>query len=168
MCVVQNFWGGVKSIISGGVKIAVAAGKAAWAMIKIACKVALWVIEGVFTMAEAGVDYVISTIKSFFTPKEVIVVGPSQNDAFSDFLNQKIENGEYNGNDEETMLINLKDRCEQAYYNDEILIVSKGVDENGNEALAEPKFVKADDYDEKIKEADDEGKIYIKKIKITN
>ena len=66
MSVIQDIWSGVKSIISGGVKIAVAAGKAAWAMIKLACKVALWVVAGVFTMAAAGVDYVISTIKSFW------------------------------------------------------------------------------------------------------
>lgn len=167
MSAIQEVWSGVKSIISGGVKIAVAAGKAAWAMIKIACKVALWVIEGVFTMAKAGVDYVISTIKSFFTPKEVIVVGPTQTDALSQFIGDKIKEGNLK-EDEEELLVDMKNRCEQAYYNDEILIVSKGVDENGNETLAEPKFVKADDYDKKIKDADDDGKIYIKKIKITN
>ena len=167
MSVIQDIWSGVKSIISGGVKIAVAAGKAAWAMIKLACKVALWVVAGVFTMAAAGVDYVISTIKSFFKPKEVIVVGPNQNDAFAEFLDDKIKNGDC-AEDEEELLIDLKNRCEQAANNDEVLIVAKGEDENGNETLAEPKFVKADDYDEKIKDADNNGKIYIKKVKIAS
>ena len=36
MSVIQDIWSGVKSIISGGVKIAVATGKAAWAMLKFA------------------------------------------------------------------------------------------------------------------------------------
>lgn len=167
MSVIQNIWSGVKSIISGGVKIAVAAGKAAWAMIKLACKVALWVVVGVFTMAAAGVDYVISTIKSFFKPTDVIVVGRNQNDAFAEFIGSKIDSGDCK-EDEEELLIDMKNRCEQAYNNNEILIVAKGVDENGNETLAEPKFVKADDYDEKIKDADDNGKIYIKKVKMAN
>ena len=165
MSVIQDIWSGVKSIISGGVKIAVATGKAAWVMLKFACKVALWIVAGVFTMAAAGVDYVISTIKSFFKPKEVIVVGTNQNDAFAEFIGNKIANGDCS-EDEEELLVDMKNRCEQAYYNDEILIVAKGVDDNGNETLAEPKFVKADDYDEKIKDADDSGKIYIKKVKI--
>lgn len=167
MSVVQDIWSGVKSIISGGVKIAVAAGKAAWAMIKIACKVALWVVAGVFTMATAGVDYIVSTIKSFFKPEKIIVVGTEQTDALAEFIGTKIDNGDCT-EDEEELLIEMKNRCEQAYNNDEILIVAKGVDENGNETLAEPKFVKADDYDEKIKDADDNGKIYIKKVKIAN
>ncbi len=165
MSVIQDIWSGVKSIISGGVKIAVATGKAAWAMLKFACKVALWIVAGVFTMAAAGVDYVISTIKPFFKPGEVIVVGTNQNDAFAEFIGNKIANGDCT-KDEEELLVDMKNRCEQAYYNDEILIVAKGVDDSGNETLAEPKFVKADDYDEKIKDADDSGKIYIKKVKI--
>lgn len=167
MGVIQDVWSGVKSIISGGVKIAVAAGKAAWAMIKLACKVALWIVSGVFTMVAAGVEYVISTISSFFKPKEVIVVGSNQNDAFAEFLSNKIENGGCT-EDEEELLINLKDRCKQAYNNNEVLIVAKGEDENGNETLAEPRFVKADDYDQKIKDADNNGKIYIKKIKVAS
>lgn len=167
MGVIQDMWSGVKSIISGGVKIAVAAGKAAWAMIKLACKVALWIVIGVFTMAVAGVDYVISTISSFFKPKEIIVVGPNQNDAFAEFLSNKIENGDCT-KDEEELLIDMKNRCKQAHNNNEVLIVAKGEDENGNETLAEPKFVKADDYDEKIKDADNSGKIYIKKVKLAS
>lgn len=167
MPIIQNVWSGVKSIISGGVKIAVAAGEAAWAMIKLACKVALWIVSGIFTMAAAGVEYVISTIKSFFKPKEVIVVGRNQNDALAEFISNRVENGGCT-EDEEELLINLKDRCKQAYNNNEVLIVAKGEDENGNETLAEPKFVKADDYDQKIKESDNDGKIYIKKIKIAS
>ena len=167
MGVIQDMWSGVKSIISGGVKIAVAAGKAAWAMIKLACKVALWIVIGVFTMAVAGVDYVTSTISSFFKPKGIIVVGPNQNDAFAEFISSKIENGDCT-EDEEELLIDMKNRCKQAHNNNEVLIVAKGEDENGNETLAEPKFVKADDYDEKIKDADNSGKIYIKKVKLAS
>ena len=110
MSVIQDIWSGVKSIISGGVKIAVATGKAAWVMLKFACKVALWIVAGVFTMAAAGVDYVISTIKSFFKPKEVIVVGTNQNDAFAEFIGNKIANGDCT-EDEEYLFVYIKNFC---------------------------------------------------------
>ncbi len=167
MSAFQDLWGGVRSIISGGVKILVGAGKATWALVKFACKTALWVVTGIFTMASAGIEYVRSTIKDFFKPKEIIVVGPKQNDLFAEFIDQKLQEGAIAEDDEE-LVLEMKERCEKASNNNEILIVTKGVDENGAETLAEPKFVKASDYEQKMKDADENGMLYVKKIKIAS
>lgn len=165
MSVVQDFWGGIKSIISGGVKIVVAAGKAAWAMLKIACKAALWIVKGVFIMAKAGFDYVISTISKIFKPNGTeVIIGKTLGDLIN-FIDQKKEEGNVVVEEGE-ILIDMSNRCKKAYDNDEALIFARGVDENGNETLAEPRFVKADDYDERIKDAGNNGKIYVKKVQI--
>lgn len=165
MGLISSIWSGVKSIIAGGIKIIVAAGKAAWTMLKFACKAALWIVTGIFTMAAAGVDYLIGTIKSFFKPKEAMTLGKNQINLFAEFLEEQKTKGNV-AEDEEELVIDIKNRCKEAYENNEILIVAKGVDENGEEALAEPKFVKATDYDQKIKDADEDGRIYVKKVKI--
>lgn len=167
MSAVQDLWGGVKSIITGGVKVLVGAGKAAWALVQFACKAALWVVEGIFTIASAGIEYVQNTIRNFFKPKEVIVVGPKQTDLFGDFIDQKLKEGAVAKDDEE-LYVEMKNRCKKASHNNEILIVTKGTDENGAETLAEPRFVKADDYDQKITDADNNSNIYIKKVKIAS
>ena len=151
MSVVQDFWGGIKSIISGGVKIVVAAGKAAWAMLKIACKAALWIVKG--------------TISKIFKPNGTeVIIGKTLGDLIN-FIDQKKEEGNVVVEEGE-ILIDMSNRCKKAYDNDEALIFARGVDENGNETLAEPRFVKADDYDERIKDAGNNGKIYVKKVQI--
>lgn len=165
MSVVQDFLGGVKSIISGGVKIVVAAGKATWAMLKIACKAALWIVKGVFIMAKAGFDYVISTISKFFKPKGIEVITDKTLGDLINFIDQKYEEGNCTVEEGE-LLIDTRNRCKKAYDNNEALIIARGEDEDGYETLAEPRFVKADDYDERIKDAGNNGKIYVKKVKI--
>lgn len=165
MGVVQDFLGGIKSIISGGVKIVVAVGMATWAMLKIACKAALWIVKGVFTMAEAGLDYVISTISKIFKPNAAEVVTGKTIVDLKNFIDQKYEEGNCTVEEGE-ILVDMSNRLKNAYDNDEALIIARGEDEEGNETLAEPKFVKADDYDVRIKDAGNNGKIYVKKVRI--
>lgn len=165
MSVIQEFLGGVKSIISGGVKIVVAAGKATWAMLKIACKAALWIVKGVFIMAKAGFDYVKSTISKIFKPNAIEVVKKKTLSDLINFIDQKKEEGNVTVEEGE-ILIDMSNRCKKAYDNDEALIIARGEDEEGNETLAEPRFVKADDYDERIKDAGNNGKIYVKKVQV--
>mgnify|MGYP004518284357 CR=1 FL=1 len=165
MEVVQNFLSGIKSIISGGVKIVVAAGMATWAMLKIACKAALWIVKGVFTMAKAGFDYVISTISKFFKPRAIETLTKQTIFDLKNFIDQKFEEGNVTVEGGE-ILVDMSNRLKNAYDNDEALIIARGEDEEGNETLAEPKFVKADDYDERIKDAGNNGKIYVKKVRI--
>lgn len=159
----DNIWNGIKTVISGGVKIAVGLGQAAWALLKFAIKAVVWVIAGVFTMAKAGAEYVWKTIKDFFKPKKVIVIPPKPLSGLKDFIDQKIKNGEVY-EDEEVM--ELQKKCEEAEINNESLIVAEGEDENGETLLAEPTFFRADSLEEKIDDANKQNQIYSKRIKV--
>ncbi len=167
MSFVQNLWDGVKSIISGGKKIMVAAGQAAWAMLKIACKLALWIVAGVFTMAKAGFEYVKRTISRFFTPKQIVAVGRNEIGVLGGFIKQKLEEGKFTEAEKE-LVIDLEERIKTASENNEMLIMVNGVDEKGFDTIAEPRFVKADDYEEGIKNADKEGNLYIQRVRVAS
>ena len=167
MSVLSDIWSGVKSIISGGVKIVVGVGQAAWALLKIACKAILWVVVGVFTMAKAGAEYIWKTISEIFTPTEAVTLGKKQLKGLGDFIGEQIATGNAEV-DEEPVLLEMQKKCYEANSNDEILIVAKGKDDLDQDVFAEPQFVKADSYEQKIKEADDNGKIYVKKVKIAS
>lgn len=159
----DNIWNGVKSIISGGVRFVVGVGQAAWELMKLAVKVAVWVIAGVFTMAAAGVDYVAKTISNLFKPKKVDVIGPKKLKGLGEFIEEQTKNGNVYEDDE---VMEFVDKCKKAEQNNEALMVAEGEDESGNETLAEPTFVKADDYEDKIKSADNNNQIYVKRVKV--
>ena len=116
-------------------------------------------------MAKAGFDYVISTISKFFKPKGIEVITDKTLGDLINFIDQKYEEGNCTVEEGE-LLIDTRNRCKKAYDNNEALIIARGEDEDGYETLAEPRFVKADDYDERIKDAGNNGKIYVKKVKI--
>ena len=65
-------------------------------------------------------------------------------------------------------MIDLEERVKTASENNEILILVNGVDENGDDTIAEPRFVKADDYEEGIKNADKEGNLYIQPVRFAS
>ena len=167
MSFVQNLWDGVKSIISGGKKIMVAAGQAAWAMLKIACKLALWIVAGVFTMAKAGFEYVKRTISKFFKPKEIVTLGRNELGGLGEYIRKQRERGKFTMANN-ALVIDLEERVKTASENNEILILVNGVDENGDDTIAEPRFVKADDYEEGIKNADKEGNLYIQPVRVAS
>lgn len=158
-----NIWNGVKSIISGGVRFAVGVGQAAWELMKLAVKVAVWVVGGIFTMAAAGVEYVGKTISKLFTPNKVVFIGPQKLNGLAEFIRKEAEK-DHVWVDNETM--EFVKKCEDAQYNNEGLMVAEGEDENRNETLADPTFVKADDYEDKIKAADSNNQIYVKRVKV--
>lgn len=159
----DNIWNGIKSIISGGVRFAVGVGQAAWELMKLAVKVAVWVVGSIFTMAAAGVEYVGKTISRLFKPNKVNVIGPKKLKGLGEFIQEEAKKGNVYEDDE---VMEFARKCKDAQYNNEALMVAEGEDENGNETLAEPTFVKADDYEDKIKTADNNNQIYVKRIKV--
>ena len=165
MAFIKSIWEGVKSIVSGGVKVCVGTSQAAWLMLKLAFKAALWVVAGVFTMAVAGVEYVVDTISDFFTPREVNTLGSRVVLGLGEYINGLLKEGKV-AKDDEPLLIDMGNKCKEASKKNQALIVSKGINDEGQETLAEPRFVQADDFENKIKEADEKGMIYVKPIKI--
>lgn len=167
MPVLSTIWSGIKSIISGGVKIVVGVGQAAWALLKFACKAALWVVAGVFEMAKAGYEYICRTVSKIFKPTESIILGKRQLKGLGDYINAQIEQGNADV-DEEPIYVDMRNRCYEASDKDEILIVAKGKDDSNEDVLAEPQFVVADGYEERIRNADESGSVYVKRVRVAS
>lgn len=158
-----QIWDGLKTIFVGGVKFVVGVAKAAWAVVKFACKAAVWVVAGVFTIAGHLASYVGKTLSSLFKPKEVIVIPPKKVPVLVKFLEQEAES---DGVEDDPDVLEIKQDLNKAVDNDQSMIFATGEDNEGEVAVSDPEFVSASSYDEKIQKAIDNGQIYRKRIAV--
>lgn len=156
---------GIKAIIVGGAKIFVGAANAVWSVMKFAFKATLWVIDGVFKIAEHLASYVIKTISKLFKPKKVVVVPPKKLPALQKFLEEQEKGG---GIAEDPVTMEISNNLEKATNKGQSMIFATGEDADGEIAVSDPQFISAKSYDQKIAEAAQNNQIYIKKIRIAD
>lgn len=159
----DNIWDGLKSIFVGGVKVIVGAAKAAWTVVKFACKAAVWVVAGIFTIAGHLASYVGKTLSSLFKPKEVIVIPPGKVPALVDFLDQEAKR---DGIADDPEVLEISNNLSEAVENNEAMVFAVGEDTAGQVAVSDPEFVSATSYDTKIQQANDNNQIYRKRVAV--
>jgi hypothetical protein len=137
--------------------------KGAWELLKIAFRIAKWVIKGIFTMLGAGLEYITSTISELFEPEEIYILPPSQVEGLGGYVQQQINLGNVSTDPE---VLEIPRKCVDAARNGEILMVAQGRNHKGEKVLAEPTFVNAEDYEDVIKQAGSRNQIYVKRVKV--
>ncbi len=161
----DTIWGGIKSIFIKGVRFVVNAAKAAWEIMKFAIKTAVWVVAGIFTISGHLASYVGKTLSKLFTPEKVVVIPSKKTPALVNFLEQEAER---DGIAEDEDVLEISNKLDEAVENNEALTYCIGTDNEGEIAVSDPQFISAEQYDDKIAQADQNDQIYIKKIKIAS
>lgn len=159
----EQIWDGLKTIIVRGAKFVIGAAKAAWAVVKFACKAAVWIVAGVFTIAGHLTSYVGKTLSSLFKPKEVIIIPPKKLPTLVEFLEQEAEK---DGVADDPEVLEINQNINKAVDNHEAMIYAAGEDNTGQIAVSDPEFISANSYEGKIQQANDNNQIYRKRVSV--
>lgn len=160
-----QIWDGIKSIWVGGKKFVVGVAKAAWEVIKFAVKAAVWVVAGIFTIAGHLFSYVEKILSEFFTPGKVVIVPPKKMLALVGFLENEAEKG---GIAEDPEIMVIKAKVDEAVDKGHSFVYAVGIDNKGDAAISDPEFISAEQYDQKIADAEKKNQIYVKNIRMAN
>lgn len=161
----DQIWSGIKSIFVGGVKIVVGAARAAWEVMKFAVKAAVWVVVGVFTIAEHLASYVTKTLSKLFTPNKIIFVPRRKVPSLVGFLQQEAER---DGIADDPEILEISAQLNKAVEDEQALIYTIGKSNDGEVAVSDPEFISAQQYDQKIADAEANNQIYTKKIRVAS
>lgn len=158
-------WDRVKSIFVSGVKFVVEVAKATFEVIKFAIKAAVWVVAGIFTIADHLTSYVSKILSNLFTPEKIVVLPKKKVPALIEFLEQEARN---EGIAEDPEVLEISGQLKKAVDNQQALIYSIGKDNEGEVAVSDPVFISASQYDQKIADAEENNQIYSTKIRVAN
>lgn len=161
----EDIWKGIKAIFVGGRKIVVGVAKAAWSVIKFAVKACVWVVAGIFTIAEHLASYVRKTLTSLFKPEKAVVIPDNKVLPLIEFMNEQAEK---DGIAEDPDIMEIKAGLKEAAKNGQSMVFTIGKDNENQDAVSDPQFVSAASFDEKIKDARDRNQIYVKPIRIAH
>ena len=137
--------------------------KGAWELFKFACKAVVWVVGAIFTVVGALTDYIMETLEESpeHEPQAAYVTK-------ADPLLQFVENQAAKDNiATDPEVLEIKRRLRTASQNGETVVLTKVKNAQGEEGVANPKFVKAErGYEKKIQDALDRGQIYEKRVSV--
>ena len=159
----DTIWSGIKFIFVGGVKIVAGVANALWEVMKFAVKTAVWVVAGIFTIAKHFTTYIAKTISELFKPTTGVFIPRKKIPSLVDYVQQEAER---DGIAEDPEVLEITRKLNNAVENKEGLLFAIGEDESGQAAVSDPTFVSADQYDDKIADANENNRIYLKKIRV--
>lgn len=156
---------GIGKIIVGTIEIVCNVVDAVFEVVACALNAALWIVSGVLTVAGDLLKYVGESISKAFTPNAVVVVPPKKMPSLVNFLNAEAEK---NGIAEDPEVMEINRKMDEAVKNGEAMVYTVGKDNEGQVAVGNPTMVKAEAYDGPISKAEEEGKIYVKPVRVAS
>lgn len=137
--------------------------KGAWELFKFACKAVVWVVGAIFTVVGALAEYILETFDEApdYEPQAAYI---TKADPLLQFVEQQAARDNIVSGDE---VLEIKRRLKTASRNGETVVLTKVKNAQGEEGIANPKFVKAErGYEKKIQEALDRGQMYEQRTRV--
>lgn len=138
--------------------------RGAWELLKFACNAVVWVVGAIFTIVGALTDYILDTFEENpdYVPESAYV---TKANPLLEFIQDQEAKGKVHSDGE---VLQIKRRLQTASREGETIVMTKVKNSQGEEGIANPRFVKAErGFESRIQDALDRGQIYEKaKIKV--